>query len=167
MNPPAKGFGGKDSVKGNRQGSLSRRIKQLFETFLSFKKFSSLSKRLFRQAEAPARRGLIFRLYSVSEGGGSWQFSSTSAAGCWCSSRCCWASPWRPSCWGASPPATRWMTRCSASALNSPRRRTGRTCAPSWAWTGPCRCSTWTGWGTPSGGIWAAPTSATRTSPRS
>ena len=23
-NPPAKGFGGKDSVKGNRQGSLSR-----------------------------------------------------------------------------------------------------------------------------------------------
>ena len=70
MNPPAKGFGGKDSVKGNRQGSLSRRIKQLFETFLSFKKFSSLSKRLFRQAEAPARQGLIFRLYSVSEGGG-------------------------------------------------------------------------------------------------
>ena len=30
-----------------------------------------------------------------------------------------------------------------------------------------CRCSTWTGWGMPSGGIWAAPTSATRTSPRS
>src|SRR5699024_8482304 len=28
INPPAKGFGGKDSVKGNRQGSLSRWIKQ-------------------------------------------------------------------------------------------------------------------------------------------
>ena len=38
INPPAKGFGGKDSVKGNRQGSLSRWIKQLFETFLKFQK---------------------------------------------------------------------------------------------------------------------------------
>ena len=60
MNPPAKGFGGKDSVKGNRQGSLSRRIKQLFETFLSFKKFSSLSKRLFRQAVSPREAGAYF-----------------------------------------------------------------------------------------------------------
>ena len=38
INPPAKGFGGKDSVKGNRQGSLSRWIKQLFETLLKFQK---------------------------------------------------------------------------------------------------------------------------------
>ena len=38
ISPPAKGFGGKDSVKGNRQGSLSRWIKQLFETFLKFQK---------------------------------------------------------------------------------------------------------------------------------
>ena len=33
INPPIKEFGGKDSVKGNRQGSLSRWIKQLFEPF--------------------------------------------------------------------------------------------------------------------------------------
>ena len=38
ISPPAKGFGGKDSVKGNRQGSLSRWIRQLFETFLKFQK---------------------------------------------------------------------------------------------------------------------------------
>ena len=38
INPPAKGFGGKDSVKGNRQGSLSRLIKQLFETLVKFQK---------------------------------------------------------------------------------------------------------------------------------
>ena len=38
INPPAEDFGGKDSVKGNRQGSLSRWIKQLFETFLKFQK---------------------------------------------------------------------------------------------------------------------------------
>ena len=35
---PAEEFGGKDSVKGNRQGSLSRWIRQLFETFLKFQK---------------------------------------------------------------------------------------------------------------------------------
>ena len=38
ISPPAKGFGGKDSVKWNRQGSLSRWIRQLFETFLKFQK---------------------------------------------------------------------------------------------------------------------------------
>ena len=38
ISPPAKGLGGKDSVKGNRQGSLSRWIRQLFETFLKFQK---------------------------------------------------------------------------------------------------------------------------------
>src|SRR5699024_11513254 len=32
VNLLAEGLGGKDSVKGNRQGSLSRWIKQLFET---------------------------------------------------------------------------------------------------------------------------------------
>ena len=31
--PLARGFGGKDSVKGNRQGSLSRAVKQLLRTF--------------------------------------------------------------------------------------------------------------------------------------
>ena len=31
--PPSKGFGGKDSVKENRQGCLSRPIKQLLSTF--------------------------------------------------------------------------------------------------------------------------------------
>ena len=35
---PAEGFGGKDSVKENRQGCLSRLIKPLFETFLKFQK---------------------------------------------------------------------------------------------------------------------------------
>ena len=34
----AEVFGGKNSVKGNRQGSLSRWIKRLFETFLEFQK---------------------------------------------------------------------------------------------------------------------------------
>ena len=55
ISPPAKGFGGKDSVKGNRQGSLSRWIRQLFETFLKFKKSCSVSKRLFRHAGAAGR----------------------------------------------------------------------------------------------------------------
>ena len=36
INPPSKAFGGRDSVKGNRQGSLSRRIKRHFETFSEF-----------------------------------------------------------------------------------------------------------------------------------
>ena len=43
-------------MKGNRQGSLSRWIKQLFETSKSFKKFSSLSKKFFRQAEGRTQR---------------------------------------------------------------------------------------------------------------
>src|SRR5699024_8579294 len=47
INPPAKGFGGKDSVKGNRQGSLSRWIKQLFETFLKFQKVQQPVERAF------------------------------------------------------------------------------------------------------------------------
>ncbi len=38
ITPPTKGFGGEDSVKGNRQGSLSRWIKQLFGTFPKFQK---------------------------------------------------------------------------------------------------------------------------------
>ncbi|EDN01929.1 hypothetical protein BACCAP_00273 [Pseudoflavonifractor capillosus ATCC 29799] len=33
INTLAKGFGGKDSVKENRQGCLSRTIKPLFQTF--------------------------------------------------------------------------------------------------------------------------------------
>ena len=38
ITPPTKGFGGEDSVKGNRQGSLSRWIKRLFGTFPKFQK---------------------------------------------------------------------------------------------------------------------------------
>ena len=38
INLPAEGFGGKDSVKENRQGCLSRPVKPLFETFLKFQK---------------------------------------------------------------------------------------------------------------------------------
>ena len=37
-NPFAKGFGGKESVKGNRQGFLSRAIRPLFETFCGVSK---------------------------------------------------------------------------------------------------------------------------------
>ena len=47
ISPPAKGFGGKDSVKGNRQGSLSRWIKQLFETFLKFQKVQQRVEKTF------------------------------------------------------------------------------------------------------------------------
>jgi hypothetical protein len=38
INSSAKGFGGKDSVKENRQGCLSRAIKPLFQTFKKFEK---------------------------------------------------------------------------------------------------------------------------------
>jgi len=40
-------FGGKESVKENRQGFLSRSIKQFFKLFESLKNVTSLSKRLF------------------------------------------------------------------------------------------------------------------------
>ena len=40
-------IGGKESVKGNRQGSLSRSIKPFFKLFQSLKNALSVSKRLF------------------------------------------------------------------------------------------------------------------------
>ncbi|WP_204989581.1 hypothetical protein, partial [Flavonifractor plautii] len=63
INLPGEGFGGKDSVKENRQGCLSRLVNRLFETSKGFKKSLSLSKRLFRQAEQPRNPlvpGLLF-----------------------------------------------------------------------------------------------------------
>ena len=45
----AKVFEGRDSVKGNRQGSLSRGIKQLFETRLEFQKVQQPVEKRFRQ----------------------------------------------------------------------------------------------------------------------
>ena len=65
INPPAEGFGGKDSVKGNRQGSLSRWINNFLKLQKSFKKFvSSLEKRLFQQADRPrVWRGRFLLIY--------------------------------------------------------------------------------------------------------
>jgi hypothetical protein len=42
----ASDFGGKESVKGNRQGSLSRSIKPFFKLFQSLKN-ASVSKNLY------------------------------------------------------------------------------------------------------------------------
>ena len=56
QNLPVESFGGKDRVKGNRQGSLSRSIKQVFRTFSKFGKphervkkilFDTLNGRIF------------------------------------------------------------------------------------------------------------------------
>ena len=57
ITPPAEGFGGKDSVKGNHQGSLSRWINNFLKLQKSFKKFVSLEKRLFQQSDRPRRIG--------------------------------------------------------------------------------------------------------------
>ena len=46
-NPQANGFGGKDSVKENRQGCLSRSIKTVFQTFPKFEKLHQLVKKTF------------------------------------------------------------------------------------------------------------------------
>ena len=54
---PAEGFGGKDSVKENRQGCLSCSIKPFFKLFKSLKNAGSLAKILFCQADPPADAG--------------------------------------------------------------------------------------------------------------
>ena len=51
----AEVFGGKNSVKGNRQGSLSRWIKQLFEPLEKVQKVQQPVEKTFRQAAVPAR----------------------------------------------------------------------------------------------------------------
>ena len=47
INPLSEGFGGKDSVKENRQGCLSRPIKRLLSTFLKCSKVQQLVERTF------------------------------------------------------------------------------------------------------------------------
>ena len=76
ISPSAERFGGKDSVKGNRQGSLSRWIKQLFETFLKFQKVQQpVEKVFFDRLSAPRIwvRGAVFssrRRWSILTGAG-------------------------------------------------------------------------------------------------
>ncbi len=66
-NHPTKGLGGKDSVKGNRQGSLSRPINTLFETFYGVSKsafnLSKKSKDFFDRLNRlrPSGQGLFDR----------------------------------------------------------------------------------------------------------
>ena len=47
VNLPGEGFGGKDSVKENRQGCLSRPIKRLLSTFLKCSKVQQLVEKTF------------------------------------------------------------------------------------------------------------------------
>ena len=47
INPPTEGFGGKDSVKENRQGCLSRSIKRFLSTFLKCSKIQQLVEKTF------------------------------------------------------------------------------------------------------------------------
>ena len=49
----SKSFGGKDSVKENRQGCLSRSIKPFFKLFESLKNAGSLSKNFFDKLKIP------------------------------------------------------------------------------------------------------------------
>ncbi len=44
---PVSVFGGRDSVKGNRQGALSRSIRDVFQTFQKFEKRRQLVKKTF------------------------------------------------------------------------------------------------------------------------
>ena len=57
IKPLVEGFGGKDSVKGNRQGSLSRLMKRLFEAPLELQKVQQPVEKSFSTGWAAARKG--------------------------------------------------------------------------------------------------------------
>jgi len=52
-------FGGKDSVKENRQGFLSRSIKQFFKRFSKFEKRYALVKKFFDKRNRAASAALF------------------------------------------------------------------------------------------------------------
>ena len=69
-NLQSKGFGGKDSVKENRQGCLSRSIKHVLKLGSSFKTCFSLSESLFDKL-------IIHASYNLDKGVADMQLNST------------------------------------------------------------------------------------------